>query len=122
MEAHLLLRYFKKGPEPAKPTIGRPPQPIKCKRMLSGENKECEVPRNVIAREVYRRLTPDPAPGSDLVVFDSDERRRSLRRRNLAKAVRETADFFSISQNVARDCFEPHCDDLLLFGEAIGYS
>jgi hypothetical protein len=127
MAARLLLRYCRMGrfSEPAKPMIGRPTQPpVKCKRTPTGQSMECVVPRSEIALSVYLRLVPDPKPPNFplAAIFDADERRRSLRRRKLGKAVADTARFFVISKDVARDCFEDHYDELLLFGDTITWS
>ncbi|MER8570631.1 hypothetical protein NKH19_00750 [Mesorhizobium sp. M1338] len=126
MAARLLLRYCRTGtfPAAAKAKTGRPAGPVKCKRTPTGEPRECEVPRNEIALSVFHRLVPDPKPPKLALaaIFDADERRRSLRRRKLRKAVAETASYFGVSENVVRDCFEEHCDELLLFGDAITWS
>lgn len=126
MAARLLLGYSKTGrfSDTAKAMIGRPTGPVKCKSTPTGERRECEVPRSEIALSAFLRLEPDPKPPMVALeaVFDADERRRSLRRRKLGKAVADTARYFGINENVVRDCFEEHCDELLLFGNAITWS
>ncbi len=122
MAVRLLLRLFRTGAFSDAPK-GRPSGPVMCQRTPSGELEAVAVPRNEIALSVFLRLEPDPKPpaGRALVV-DQGERRRLLVRRKLSKAVHDTARFFGISQNVVRDCFEEHCDELLQFGDAIKWS
>ncbi len=124
--ARLLLRYSRTGrfSAAAKATTGRLAGPVKCKRTPTGESRECEVPRNEIALSVFHHLAPDPKHSkfAPAAIFDVEERQRSLRRRKLGKAVADTARYFGISENVVRDCFEEHCDELLLFGDVITWS
>ncbi|MGY3327483.1 hypothetical protein ACVILI_000500 [Mesorhizobium sp. USDA 4775] len=126
MAAKLLLGYCRTGQfsEAAKAMIGRPTGSVKCIRTPTGERKACEVPRNEIALSVFLRLGPDPRPPMFALaaIFDADERGRSLRRRKLGKAVADTALFFGISEKVVRDCFDGHCNELLLFGNVITWS
>ncbi|MER9580486.1 hypothetical protein [Mesorhizobium sp. M0276] len=126
MAARILLRYSRTGrfSEAPKATIGKPTGPVKCKRTPTGERRECEVLRSEIALSAFHHLAPDPKPPKFTLaaIFDADERRSSLRRRKLGKAVADTARYFGISENVVRDCFEEHYDELLLFGDVITWS
>ncbi|WP_210235174.1 hypothetical protein, partial [Mesorhizobium sp. M4B.F.Ca.ET.214.01.1.1] len=68
-----------------------------------------EVLRTEIALLVFYGLKPGPHPPLDA----ADDVRRVLTGRDLAGAVRAAAEFYGISEKVARDCFNDYRDELL---------